>query len=464
MTKDKETSENYITIKLEQSNVPQFSKESVKIKRITSSISPSNFIRLLRYANNAINPRNAIINKIVYAIQETLEHDPELFWFKSKGLVIATKHCSVLERNRVKISLYNPECADDLLKRQEGIMDGGHNAFAIAFYIANKLFDDLKKWKKWDDCKQFWTSKYDEILERFDEMGGDQAEAFRFSIPVEIISPADENDAAEYCDAISEICNARNNNAQLGQSAKDNQEGCYDYLKSILPADKYSIIWKPGQQEGNIHVEDVVSMAVIPLIFLQNIGRLDPGIGTLSKVSIYSQKNQCVKFFSKVVSNPKYSDKPKGSGKYILKSGLIKSAFNMTEDIMKFFDLLYEKFPDMYNAAGGCFGRITDVKIKQNKNFLFKTRADAQYRYSYGFFYPLLCGITELMEYNKKTDTVNWKVNPASQDFKLEELDIKLFTGFFAMSQYNPNVIGKSASFYDAASVAYQSYMLKHTR
>lgn len=458
-----DSKEFYLILKLGQTNSPQFSKENVKIKKILSSISPSNFIKLMHYANNDINPRNATNNKIARDIDETLQTSPELFWLKTKGIVLATKHCEVLDRNRIKISFYNPELADEHSKKQEGIMDGGHNAFAIAYYIANVLFEKVKKWKKWNDFKKYWDDNYEGILEEFDKKGGDEANEFKFSIPIEIISPNDENDDSEYCDAISEICDARNNNAPLGQPEKDNQEGCYDYLKQILPTSKYSIIWKSGQESGNIRVEDVVSMAVIPFIYLQSIGKLsEDKYGTINKVSVYSQKGACVKFFSKVLQSKEFSAKPTGSGQYVLKSDLIKSALDLTEDIMKFFDLLYKEFPYMYNKAGGSFGRITDVKVKDNTNYLFKTIDEkAEYRYSYGFFYPLLCGITEFMQYDEETDTVLWKVNPTSASFNIKDLDIKLFTGFFSMSQYNPNVIGKSASFYDAAAVTFKNYISK---
>lgn len=461
MEKHIDAEELYLTFKLEQTNLPQFSKENVKIKKISSSISPSNFIKLMYYANNDINPRNPTINKITRDIDETLNTSPELFWLKTKGIVIATKSCQVLERNRVKISLFNPEKADEYLKKQEGIMDGGHNAFAIAYYIVDVLFDKVKKWKKWNDFKEFWTLNYDAIVDEFNKRGGDEATKFKFSIPIEIISPEEENDEKEFCDTISAICDARNNNAQLGQPAKDNQEGCYNYLKKILSPDKYSIIWKPGQESGNIRIEDIVSMAVIPFIYLQNIGKLsEEKYGTINKVSVYSQKGLCVKFFSKVLQSKEFSEKPVGTGQYELKSSLIKSALDLTEDIMKFFDLLYKEFPDMYNKAGGSFGRITDVKLKDNMNYLFKTiNEKTKYAYSYGFFYPLLCGITEFMQYNEKTETISWKVNPASPNFNINDLDIKLFTGFFPMAQYTPNIIGKSVSFYDAAAVAFKNYI-----
>ena len=455
--------EKFLILKLEQSNAPQFSREGVKIKKITSSISVGNFIKLLYFANNDINPRNATNNKVAKDIVETLTVSPELFSLMSKGIVVATKHCTVLDRNRVRISLYDPATADDQLKHQEGIMDGGHNAFAVANYIANVLDFDVR-WKKWSECKSFWIENFTELTQRFNDKGGDNNEQFKFSIPLEILSPENEGDEEEYCDAIASICDARNNNVQLGQPAKDNQEGCYDYLKSILPRETYPISWKPGEDGGIIRVEDVISLATIPLLYLQKEGKLSPDtFGTLNKVSVYSQKGACVKFFGNVITNEAFSEKPVGEGKYILKSELIKSALNMTEDIMKFFDILYERFPGMYNDAGGSFGKMNSVELKENKSFLFKTLdKEVSYKYPYAFFYPVLCGITELMKYDSRTNTISWKVNPASPEFKLKDLDISLYTNLFPSVHYNPNVIGKTSSFYDVAAIPFNQYLIKH--
>src|SRR6478735_1270780 len=146
-----------LVIRLNDSNSLQKSQEGVKINKLISSISPLNFIKLLQKADNKVNPRIAKINRITKSIHETLENDPELFWLKSKGILLATETCRVLDRNRVEISLDNID--------YEGIMDGGHNTFAIATFLIEQLFDEQVK--TWDECKEFWKENYDEILKKF---------------------------------------------------------------------------------------------------------------------------------------------------------------------------------------------------------------------------------------------------------------------------------------------------------
>lgn len=61
-----------------------------------------------------------------------MDKSPELFWYKTKGILLSTEECEILDRGRVRISLDNAD--------YEGIMDGGHNTFAIARFIIDKLY------------------------------------------------------------------------------------------------------------------------------------------------------------------------------------------------------------------------------------------------------------------------------------------------------------------------------------
>ena len=68
-----------LIIRLNDSNSLQKSQEGVKIYKLVSSISPSNFIKLLSIADNKVNPRAAKVGRITKSIHETLENGPELF-------------------------------------------------------------------------------------------------------------------------------------------------------------------------------------------------------------------------------------------------------------------------------------------------------------------------------------------------------------------------------------------------
>jgi len=427
-----------LIIRLNDSNSLQTSREGVKINKVVSSISPATFIRLLYRADNKVNPRTAKVNRITKNIHETLENSPELLWLKSKGILLATESCKMLERNRIEITLDNLD--------SEGIMDGGHNTFAIALYLIEKLFDE--SFKTWDECKEFWQNNYEEIKKRFE---GRESE-FKFSIPLEIITPNNEDGSIEeYYDYIAEICSARNNNVQLTEAAKGNQVGFYDFLKQLLDKD-FEIIWKTGEA-GKIKSEDVISLATLPLIFLRNNDLLPEDLKGLNKINIYSQKSKCVDFFNAVMENDEITDTK--NGKRILKNKYVKSALALTGDILRFFDRMYIEFPHLYHdAVPGKFGRIS-VVIKKPTPVPFHTiEEESEYRYSHGFFYPLICGLTSLMEIDKGEQVIKWKTNPNKLD--LSQLDLSQYVNIIKLVNFDPQKIGKGEVFYKEAEATFE--------
>ncbi|MDE5826960.1 MAG: hypothetical protein K2H57_05260, partial [Duncaniella sp.] len=381
-------------------------------------------------------------------IRETLETNPALFWLMSKGILIATENCRLLDRDRVELTLDG---------EREGIMDGGHNALAIAQYLIRELFPEIKMFKTWQECKNFWRENEKEIIKRFNDRGGDAY--FQFSVPIEIVFPANEEGGLdEYYQSISQICTARNTNVQLKQATQDNQVGIYEVLKDNLSCAD-DVIWKSGQT-GKIKVEDVISMAVLPLLFLQEEGCLpkDKSIHTFNPISIYSQKGKCVDFYGEVLRHPSISEKKED--KYILKDSLVESALLMVNDIIKAYDRMYLSFPLMYNENGGAFGRITSVEMKEDKNkkgtylkFVkvpFRTiNEKSTYKYSPAFYIPLFCGIRSLMYVDHSTHTLKWRINPLSLPFTLSELQCDMYIGLIGDAyDYDPLKIGKSKSMY----------------
>lgn len=425
---------NSLIVKLEHGNTAQNSHEGVKINRISSSISPYHFIRLISVVDNKINPRSAKENGITSDIRETLEISPNLFWLMSKGILIATENCKLLDRGRISFTTDG---------EREGIMDGGHNALAIAQFIVSKLYSGMKLFKSWTDCKEFWRTNEKNIIDKFNEFGGN--EAFPFSIPVEIIFPSEEDGGLdEYYQTISQICTARNTNVQLKQATQDNQVGIYDILKESITCSS-NVIWRSGQP-GVIKAEDVISLAVIPLIFLQENGRLPKGLKTLNVISVYSQKSKCVDFYGDVLKHSDISNKIED--KYVLNNTFVQSALLMVDDIIRAYDKLYVAFPDIYNSNAGKFGRISSVEQKKRRvPFLSLTRK-SEYSYPAAFYIPLFCGIRQLMKIDENKQVVTWKINPASEDFKFEDLNCSKYIEMVKFLDYNPLKVGKASMMY----------------
>lgn len=451
-------SKNNVIIKLNYKFESQESLEGKQIRKIVSSISPLDFIRLLRNADNKVNPRTATINSVVRSIEETLMISPELYFFKTKGLLISTQSCETLDRNRLRLAFNDSQT--------EGIMDGGHNAFAIGRFIYKKLYGECK-FKEWTELKAFWDNEanFSDLEKRYKEYSC--PEEFKFSIPIEIITPSQDTEMAlsDFYDNIAEICSARNSNVQLTDAAKSNQRGCYDYLKGIMPSD-FQVIWKNGEA-GSTKVEDVTALACIPFIKLVHLNYFKENgieIGTLSKVSVYSQKSKCVKFFGAVMMNKEVSKTEKG--KYILRNTTVQSALDLLVDIMKFCDKMYYYFPLLYNYNSGSFGRIKGVQQKPKTKYSgpfnsFSKQSD--YKYAYGFFYPIICGLTELMEL--ENGVLRWKLNPLDLDFEDDKIkgEFPLYMNVVRLLGYNPNKVGKDNFSYDQAEMLIQRLLNMHT-
>jgi hypothetical protein len=418
-----------LIIKLIGSPNVQSSKEGVRLNKLSAGISPESFIKLIHPADNKVNPREAKLNKITRSIQETLEHSPDLFFFKSKGILIATECCRILDRNRIEMTFDSEE--------HEGIMDGGHNTLAVASFIVEKLFD--VRLKTWEDCKNFWKTRYNEILEEFKK----REDEFCFSIPIEVIYPSDaEGSIDDYYDHLNDICSARNNNVQLTEGAKGNQRGFYDYLKEVL-GDDFKVIWKAGEP-GKIRLEDVISMATIPLLYLANNNLLPGNIKPISKISIYSQKGKCVDFFNDLMEHNEISTVDKG--RYTIKSEVVRSALELTRDILPFFDRIFLAFPNLYNSTGGAFRKIRSVIDKPTAVPFFTTDYKSSDQYPHGYLYPLVYGLTSLMYYDKAEDRLKWRKKPST--INLGDLDLAQYVNIIRLVNYDSQKVGKTDAFY----------------
>lgn len=445
LAKNMENNSVFTFIKLENGNVPQTSKEGLKIARISSTISPFTFIKLFNVADNNINPRVAKENGITQDIRATLATYPECFGLMSKGIVIASQNCRKSDRGRIGLT-FNED------PTREGIMDGGHNALAIAQYILQQIYPDQKIIKEWAECKNFWKDHFEEIIDKFNEHGGN--EAFPFSIPIEVIFPTDEDGAFEdYLKYINLICEARNTNVQLKDSTKDNQVGIYDLLKEQLSC-RENVVWKTGMH-GKIKVEDVVSITSLLFVYLQEKELLPANLNTLNPVSIYSSKSRCVDFFGDVIRHPEISDK--NGDKYVIKNSLIKSAIGLADDLIKFYDKMYLKFPSIYQRNPGKFGGIKAVDNKRVSTSPFGSFDETiEYKYPAAFFIPLFCGVRELITYNENTNTVSWIINPTTINY--DDLDCEKYVEMIKFLNFNPQNVGKAAMMYREGVDTFNAY------
>jgi hypothetical protein len=378
-----------------------------KIQSLESSAIQVSFVGrdlygLFDHVSLEANPRAAKVGSVTNAILVSLEETPELFPFKSKGILIGTSGYEALQRNRFELNIEDPS--------SEGILDGGHNMLGIGLHMLTAVADEreLARVSLWDEMKELWD-KYRNELE-------DVKEQFDFLVPVELLVPSDPDDirvVQEFEMSVLDICAARNNNAQLTQETKSNKLGFYTEIKDRLdPAIAARVEWKSNEWESSearpIKVRDLLALAWIPLNKANESGLLPLDI-SVTPQNIYRNKGECSKQFDKLMSNPIVSAPVEGPT-HELHNETVASCFDILADLPVLYDFIYEEFPEAYNSNNYRFGSNPIVKIydpakrkaAKDKTAYVGTQPmthflnrPVYYRYPDGLIMPLVYGLKD---------------------------------------------------------------------
>ena len=437
-----------------------------QITKITGFMKAKYLIPIIDILDLKANPRSSKTGPVTTAIQESIENDPNLFPFKTKGILLASSRYERLERSRIKIMPDNFEI--------EGILDGGHNTLAIGLYIlkqsmlyAEKPFP--KGEKTWDRFKELWHENRNTIDVYLDELRKDSSLGnLSFYVPIELLVPRDAEDFAcveVFKNDLLEICEARNNNVELNISAKANQKGFFDALKSLMgkrnPALCDRIEWKTNDG-GDIKAQDLIALAWIPLALITQVkDETGKVIEPIAANKIYSAKGSCLKQFEKLMASPDVTVKTSADYKRELKNTEVNSAFQIAVELPELYDYIYENFPSLYNAADGKYGRITAVKklneTRKEKKAPFSGK-DIDMLSPEGYIMPLMYGLQALMV-NKTVNGHNeiaWVQPPMT--FLCNNLGkiVKYYSGIINVCDYDPQKVGKNAQSYEQALAGFK--------
>ncbi|HTM82327.1 hypothetical protein [Asticcacaulis sp.] len=437
------------------------------IKRYTGFVRGRDLYPLFDHLSLEANPRAAKTGNVTNAIMESLEKTPELFPFKSKGILIGTSNYEALQRNRFELRF------EDL--DSEGILDGGHNMLAIGLHMLLAVMDEreLARISLWDDMKDLWEKQrnaLEAVKEKFD-----------FLVPIELLVPSDvENTASvqQFEMSVLDICAARNNNAQLTQETKSNKLGFYDEIRDRLdPAVASRVEWKSNEWESSetkpIKVRDLLALAWIPLNRANEANLLPLDI-SVTPQNIYRNKGECSKQFDKLMSDKGVSRTVDGPT-HELTNHTVASCFDILSDLPQLYDLIYSDFPDAYNSNGFRFGANPIVKMydpprreaaKDKSAFLVSQphthylNKPVYYRYPDGLIMPLVYGLKGLMEIND--DKVVWAVEPV----KFVEMYLKDIAGAYRlvldMARFDPQKLAKNEASHEFAVGEFEKALLKH--
>lgn len=437
------------------------------IKRYTGFIRGRDLYPLFDHVSLEANPRAAKTGSVTEAILESLEKTPELFPFKSKGILLGTSNYEPLQRNRFELRF------EDLAS--EGVLDGGHNMLAIGIHMLSAVAGDreLARVSLWEEMKDLWEehrSELEAVREQFD-----------FLVPLELLVPSDpENDRTvqQFEMSVLDICAARNNNAQLSQETKSNKLGFYNEIRERLDEDiAKRVEWKSNEWESSetrpIKVRDLLALAWVPLNLANEAGLLPLHI-SVTPQNIYRNKGECSKYFDKLMLDPAVSA-PVDGPIHELTNATVASCFDILADMPKLYDKIYANFPEAYNANGYRFGANPIVRIydparrevaKDKSAYIASqpmtpfTNTPVFYRYPDGLIMPLVYGLKGLMEI--EGENVVWATNP----FKFLELYLKDIAGAYRlvldMARFDPQKLAKNQASHEFAVSEFEKALIKH--
>jgi hypothetical protein len=437
------------------------------IKRYTGFVRGRDLYPLFDHVSLEANPRAAKTGSVTRAILESLDKTPELFPFKSKGILIGTSTYEALQRNRFELNFANPD--------SEGILDGGHNMLAIGIYMLSTVASDreITCASLWEDMQDLWEqyrSELNEVREQFD-----------FLVPVELLVPSDPNDVnavQQFEMSVLDICAARNNNAQLTQETKSNKLGFYTEIRERLDPDIASRVeWKSNEWESSearpIKVRDLLALAWIPLNRANEAGLLPLDI-SVTPQNIYRNKGECSKQFDRLMLNSAVSEARDGPTHELI-NDTVASCFDVLADLPKLYDKIYADFPEAYNSNNYRFGANPIVKIydpvrrqaaKDKSAYLASEPTthflgqSVLYRYPDGLMMPLVYGLKGLMQTD--AERIVWATDPyAFLDLYLGDI-AGAYRLVLDMARFDPQKLAKNQASHEFAVGEFEKALLKH--
>lgn len=383
------------------------------IRRAVGFVNIRQLLPILDSKALAPNPRSAKRNTIIEGILGTLNDAPELFRFKSKGLLISSHKVEELQRSRFRV-VFEKEFVD-------GVLDGGHNLFGIGLFVLKQILGEreAKRIRNWDQLDQAWAANRKEI------------ESLEFDpedlVAVELIYPgsAKELEQEAFDRAAFEISQARNANTQVTDEAFQNKLGFYDVFKEVLPSEiSDRVEWKPGEVKKAdakpISPRDIVALAWVPLNLANENNLLPSNISVLPQ-NIYRNKGECSEKFDTLMKHDAVTEPIGGQAGQArqLRHVTVESCLQITGDLPRLFDLIYENFPRFYNDKTRRFGRRNVVKmyepekVKQLKAeekdasgytsirpvtpFYQRSSTEMKWKYPDALIIPFVTGLSALM-------------------------------------------------------------------
>lgn len=470
-----------------------------KLMKIIGLLSASELVKLMDQVSLKPNPRSPNVNKITKAITRTIEEYPELLQYKTKGVLAAGNYISKSGKTYT-IDFSTPAYG--------GILDGGHNFFAIVRVMLidavrhkyssqraedkriRRLVDHIRSWQDLTEMWRMYGEHVVSLIKALDSLStavkatDKMCRKFSFLLPVEIISPREGTTEREVKGIIHEISVARNNNVQLKEVAIAQHKGSYDLLKQILPAEVNSKVqWKSGENQCPIPPTKVVPLALLPLKKLEEanvLKKLSDSINATSSqdedaeeasfppvklMSMYTSTNGCISIYSQVIDAVANLNESGGHAE-IVES--IVDSLGVIRDLPAMWDAFEFAFEDLFAlAVSGNEKKYSELgcnskgAAKKETPTRFFTRQIPKGRFvsRAGFVTPLFMNICHaFLKYDISAQKVDWVVSPDRivdeilSPSKACKAMMKQYLSFIKTMDYDPSKFGKAPLAYNALS------------
>jgi hypothetical protein len=428
------------------------------VLRIVGFAKARDLLQMLDSADLEANPRSAKAGPVTEDILESIAETPDIFVFKTKGILIGASSYEKLQRNRYRLTFENTKI--------EGILDGGHNTLALGTHIMMHALGDnavKRKIRRWPDFKTIWEDSRDEVealrLVKPEDDAYDAA-ALDFLVPIEILVPSDIEDETTmeaFNSSLLSICSARNNNVQLTLETKAAKKGFYEVLRSALPPEiEKRVEWKTNDG-GAVKARDLVALAWIPLskLTLEDLPKIPPQ-------NIYRNKGECAKLFDDLMSRDDVSKATDGEYTREVHNKQVKSALVLAGRLPALYDKIYKDFPAAYNENAGKFGNVSVVKTAgkmRTQPTSYFTDEEVDYSYPDGLIMPIVYGLKALVEI-KPDGTVGWAQDPKKfLDVNLPAI-VRKYRVVLDAFRFDPQKVGKNEGSYDLVLDAYETQLM----
>lgn len=470
-----------------------------KLIKLVGLLPADMLVRMMDEVSLKPNPRSPNVNKITKAIDETLNMEPEMLQYKTKGILMAGDYKG-RDGDGFDIDFQTPEYG--------GILDGGHNFFAL---VRNLIIEAVKvhyssmrpedkrmrkssqKIRSWQDLADFWKLEGANTIEFVSEVLSPDGERrsgkklrrkLSFLVPVEVLSPAEGVSAKEVREMIHGISVARNNNVQLKDVAIAQHKGSYDYLKQVLPEElNRKIQWKSGENQCPILPTKIVSLAILPIEKLSKsgvYGEIETAIQStmqgdaeatesfhlppVHRKSIYTSTAGCVSAYSQLVDSVcNLADNDCDDTN--LKQTVVDS-LEVVADIPAIWDALEERFESLFDAVGDLAGkRYPDLPCnkkgptKKEQPTRFQTRQiqPGKFLACTGFIAPLFAAIVGgCLTFDQIERKVVWSIAPSVIIGELDspsEAFLNMMADYVRLMDsqagFDPSKFGKTQAVYD---------------